>query len=216
MLTKTARCRTIMINNTFFGYSYMFYEITREKKKTHLDAYAQREKSVVCRYGLEVWEWSTNVFRDWKSATNINIRNGEKKRKLQKNKEITTKKWASKRKKTHHRNNYLPHNFITYDAICNVFFVAAFISFKKSRHRLHTDFQNCSTCWRIIFFVSHTIFYVVSARTVCTNHARIGIFRILNNYRLTDSIIQTTWTYKIGLFLSDEHMLQREAAVDFL
>lgn len=76
---KSARCRSIMINNTFFRYGYTYlYSLAFFHKflDSALCVFAHRETTTPTTndcgtpmWLVEVWEWSTNVFPDWKSAT---------------------------------------------------------------------------------------------------------------------------------------------------
>lgn len=132
---------------------------------------------------------------------------------------ITNEKWASKK---NHRNNYLPHNFITYDRYAErvslLCLCTPFISFKASSRSYFRQ-----SMWLLFHSLYRARALTHTHKHRCSTHifrwaltkSRFGIFRILNNYRLTDSIIQTTWNIKLPYFLNDEHMLAR-LAVDFL
>lgn len=106
-----------------------------------------------------------------------------------------------------HRNNYLPHNFITYISSKETMICRACIKITRLhdppllRSRLHghrtarsseRDILTCINIYKALYLA------VKSSRCCFGTFILLGTF---NNYRLTDSIIQTTWNVKLPYFL---------------
>lgn len=108
---KNGKVSTIMINNTFFGYIVIFLfvrslfsnekrkKINWKKKKTIRTRICTKRK---VRYADTVSRCESDRLMCSEIENQQQISTSK----------ITTKMWASKK---NHRNNYLPHNFITYD-----------------------------------------------------------------------------------------------------
>lgn len=127
----------------------------------------------------EVWEWSTNVFRDWKSAT-ISTTKSEHQRKTI---VITTCRTILLHTTDMQSVFLLP-------VAC---LYSPFISFKASSKPIVYFRQSIGPLSRVADL--HT-FPHSRANEITLRHIPL----VSNNYRLTDSIIQTTWNVKLPYF----------------